>query len=701
MEHRPEYLDVSLAEVRAGSNVLRLRVHAVQGRVRADKAVPLRLGTSRDESLSLSVTSETGLTTVGVSRRAAEQSGSVAVTVSAGRPATVWVVARGVGAPQVPGDRLTVRSPHGALTIEVWIEPVGGQWQPAGKAGTSLDLGIVAVHAALMRKGTGAENIMLSGARKRNEDGSFKPDPKHKGQWLWNVKAMGDLESRALDLDTLRSQERPMDGVGGTPKKNLFCAGHAHLPDGRLLIAGGHIVHDPDNHEQPPGNDGDRVYIYDPQRTPGYTLQEDVLLNPPRWYPTVTALPDGLMLIAGGSSDCQYTKQYWERINNDYLLFDPATGRVLDLGKVDLIAAKTIPKKDRLATYPAVFVLPTNHADGTVIALAETNKAWLYHYRTRQPLRRAAKHYRMHTKGSRSYPTYGSFVLLPLEPGSSKARILAVGGQHETKRDHRDDTVTQKSTATAEILDIDTSRDLAKQQGWRKIASLSHRRFLCDATLLADGTVLISGGASHGWVSHNEHPVNAAELFDPVTEAFTPAATARTDRRYHATALLQPDGTVLKMGSTGGYGADDEEVAEWLRAHTDAERYLPPYLWRGPRPVITRVTDRAGSPTLAADTNPTLHYGQDIGLAARGEGLDNKSRVALIRPGAVTHGFDHDQRYVWLDTTCTPSDDGWRIVAKLPLNQAAAPPGDYLLVLVDGHGVPSETRWVRVAAAGA
>ncbi|MGW0735564.1 galactose oxidase-like domain-containing protein [Streptomyces sp. NPDC002851] len=694
--HRPDFLDVSRSDVRAGRNWLRLRLDSASRHAGHGAAVPLTLGTSQNETLSLVVDSTSGITTVGTSRRQAGQSRTTTVSVSKEKPAVVWVVPRGIGSPQVPADRLTVRTPHGKMTVEVWTEPTGGQWQPAGRNGTPLDLGIVAVHAALMRKGSSSEDIMFSAARKRYADGSFKPDPNLPGQWLWNVKGMGDLESRALNLDSLRAFDRPMDGPHGTPKKNLFCAGHGHLPDGRLLIAGGHIVHDPDDHGQPPGNNGDRLYIYDPCRNPGYTLQEDVLLDPPRWYPTVTALPDGLMLIAGGSWDCQYNEHWWDRINNDYLIFDPETGRTLDLGAVDLIDQGAIPEKDRLATYPAIFMLPQNDAEGTVIAMAETNKAWLYRYRSRRPLHRAPKFYPMHTTGSRSYPTYGSYVLLPLEPGRSTVRILALGGQQETVTDHRDDTPTQKTTATAEIFDLDTNRGLTRQSGWRKIESMSHRRTLCDATLLADGSVLVSGGSRNGWGAKNENPVYDSELFDPVTETFSTADTAHTDRRYHATALLQPDGTVLKAGSTGGYGANDDEVSQWVRVHTDAERYLPPYLWRGPRPSIVELSADTMDAEGAADAGPALRYGRALTITARGDGLTKESRVALIRPGAVTHGYDHDQRYVWLHTTCEPDGEGWTITAIPPRNPAAAPPGDYLLVVVDSDGVPSEARWVRM-----
>jgi hypothetical protein len=348
-------------------------------------------------------------------------------------------------------------------------------------------------------------------------------------------------------------------------------------------------------------------------------------------------------------------------------------------------------RPQKLATYPAIFVLP-ERTDSTraIIAMVETNRAWLYTYEPalRAPLNRAGRHYLMATLGSRSYPTFGSMVLLPYKWDDTTFRLLALGGQHESNANHRDYGTEQPATNTAEIFDLDVTRALTDQPGWRRLQPMGHPRILCDATLLADGTVLVSGGARRGWANKNSDPVREAELFDPEHESFQAAASAELDRRYHATALLQPDGTVLKAGSHGGFSPDrDDRGWVWIRSHTDAERYFPPYLWRGPRPRITGV-----------DT-ATLRYDSVFTVTAEGAGLDNRTRLAVIRLGSVTHGFDMDQRYVWLNVTSRVAEGNtWRVSAALPRNPAAAPPGDYLLVVVDGSKVPSPARLVRIAA---
>jgi hypothetical protein len=64
----------------------------------------------------------------------------------------------------------------------------------------------------------------------------------------------------------------------------------------------------------------------------------------------------------------------------------------------------------------------------------------------------------------------------------------------------------------------------------------------------------------------------------------------------------------------------------------------------------------------------------------------------LIRPGAVTHSFDMEQRLVGL----TFSYSNGQLYVKAPANGNTAPPGYYMVFILDSKGVPSKASFVRL-----
>ena len=106
-----------------------------------------------------------------------------------------------------------------------------------------------------------------------------------------------------------------------------------------------------------------------------------------------------------------------------------------------------------------------------------------------------------------------------------------------------------------------------------------------NATILADGTVLITGGSSKSGFNDQTGVIPQAEVWDPVTMSVTPLASAsNVFRGYHSTALLLPDGRVLVTGGNhDGPGGQIEQK--------NAEIYSPPYLFNGARPLVTAAPD--------------------------------------------------------------------------------------------------------------
>jgi hypothetical protein len=239
--------------------------------------------------------------------------------------------------------------------------------------------------------------------------------------------------------------------------------------------------------------------------------------------------------------------------------------------------------------------------------------------------------------------THGTSVMLP--PGLNK--VLIVGGHDRGQTD-------PLATATAEILDLSQP-----SPSWRYTAPMSNRRMHLNAVVLPDGKVLVAGGTS----DENITPVYPAEMFDPATETWTTMAPLATFRGYHSSMVLLPDGRVVMAGSNG---------------NSTAEIYSPPYLFRGARPTIS------SAPSFVPYGQPfTVQTAQATSIAS----------AVLMRPGASTHAINMEQRYVPVPFTVTGSGS---IQLTPPGDPTVAPPGYYMLFLLNGSGVPSVASFVRL-----
>jgi hypothetical protein len=250
-----------------------------------------------------------------------------------------------------------------------------------------------------------------------------------------------------------------------------------------------------------------------------------------------------------------------------------------------------------------------------------------------------------------SGPRYHAGVaLLPMSQ-----KVLIVGGA---------DTDTDGGTgpkATTEIIDFSVPNPV-----WKNATSLNIARYDMNLIYLADGSLLAVGGNQY-W--HYQDPVEQPELRNTATEQWTLMAAQIGPRGYHSTALLLPDGRVVSAGSDSG-----------LPTQNDYEIFSPPYLFNGPRPSITSAPS-------------SITYGQTFTITT--PDAANIANVAIIRPGATTHA-NHmdDQRYVDLTWTAQAG----QLTAMAPPSPNNAPPGYYMLVIVNSGGVPSIMPFVQLQA---
>lgn len=202
-------------------------------------------------------------------------------------------------------------------------------------------------------------------------------------------------------------------------------------------------------------------------------------------------------------------------------------------------------------------------------------------------------------------------------------------------------------------------------------SSMAFPRAFLNMQTLPDGNVLVTGGKKDHDLSNTNGAQYAAEEWSPDTGQWTTLASNQVPRYYHSVAVTLPDGRVLIGGGWGGAGGDGDRQRTY-------EIFSPPYLFRGPRPTISFAPGAAG-------------YGSGFTVATPNAGQIGS--VVLTSPTATTHNFDENNRYVPLNFSVT---GGGTLQVTAPPNANYAPPGPYLLWVVDGNGVPSVASWITI-----
>ena len=217
------------------------------------------------------------------------------------------------------------------------------------------------------------------------------------------------------------------------------------------------------------------------------------------------------------------------------------------------------------------------------------------------------------------------------------------------------------TTNTAETIDLNSPTPV-----WKWTGSMAFARRHLNATVLPTGEVLVTGGTSGTIFNDPTLAVRAAEIWDPATGVWTTLASNAINRVYHSTSILLPDGRVLHTGS-GDAGPDQR----------NAELFSPPYLFKGPRPTITSAPiSLVYDATFKIATPDAAHI----------------AKVSLIRLGSVTHAFNMNQRFQRLSFVRGAGE----LTITGPTTANVAPPGHYMVFLLNGEGVPSIGKIVRV-----
>ena len=400
--------------------------------------------------------------------------------------------------------------------------------------------------------------------------------------------------------------------------RNLFCAGHVTLADGRLLVAGGHIQ----------AYEGTKdTNLFDPTSASWERVQD---MSNARWYPTATTLPDGrVMVMAGDNITLGYNSPEVPLKNSSFTLpeiFNPVTE-----------TWSSMPSASRrMALYPYMFVLP----NGKLFDAGPERMTRTLDLQT------------------------GTWTNVGMSPIDGQSAVMYRPGKILKSGTWSDPEFPDREV-TNRAAQIDMT---AASPAWQESAPMKFRRAYHTLTVLPDGKVLATGGQGASDGVDETTGVLPSEMWDPDTNTWKQMASSRRPRLYHSSAVLLPDGRVLLAGG-GAFGLAKNEQS--------GEIYSPPYLFKGPRPTVTTAPDR-------------LHYGQSFTVDT--PDASRIQKVSLVHMGTVTHNFDMDQRFMNLSMTAG-SDS---VTVQGPTNANVAPPGWYMVFLIDNNGVPSMGQIVQV-----
>lgn len=528
---------------------------------------------------------------------------------------------------------------------------------------------ILAVHAALLKNG---KILYFSGSQHDR----------------------GNNSVANLDLDASRLWNPATNSIEyiSSPNVDFFCSGHVFLADGKLLVTGGNEQDgyslpdgpDPDSpnpHRNPPHNHFGGIretFVFNPDAPDASSHWEQIsdMISEPnlerndgeiiqnsetpflergggRWYPTLVTMDNGNVFNMSGHplySDRRFfvTGNHY---NTSLEIYDVVSGTWSYQGE----------KLDAPDLYPRLHLLPTGEVfcstpmgNGKNQKWNSTSKQWI------DVADQPGANYDRDFKWTS--------VLLPLSPENNyETRILLTG-----KEDPRILNLREQGVSTSSSWSNTSPRNLPAVAGRH---GENVRREHCSPVILPDGNILIIGGTPQEDFRPRQdtNALLAVEQYNPFLDTWSVVGSLTTPRVYHSTALLLPDGRIWISGSNYNcqMGMDKRELR--------IEIFSPPYLLSAnPRPTI----DSISSETIGYSENFEIDFSS----------ADAISKVAIIRCSSITHGFNFDQRYVALEF----SGDANALTCVSPPNGAIAPPGVYMLFIIDQNNIPSEGKFIAI-----
>ncbi len=436
-----------------------------------------------------------------------------------------------------------------------------------------------------------------------------------------------------------------------TVNEDIFCMGQAVLTTGKVLCAGGTRRYDTDD---PDGlfKGLASAFEYDPGSDSLVKVQS---MHHGRWYPYCITLENGQVVTIGGWDE-------WGCRNMLCEIYDPSSGSwsvkynpnsntTYTVGSCNPSAPTGLPTyggsgqgvMPSVSLYPRAIYMPT----GLVAVVGQNRTTYTLNPETGRWVNAGI------LAIGRSY---GNMTLLPLNNNASEAGQLLVWGGS--------DTTASTATTVVQLLTPNSGTNFTTFS-FQSIASCNFGRRHAPAVYLPDGKLICFGGTNVQNELSTAH--YNAEIFDPVARNWTVVGGMTVPKLYHSAGILLPDGRVWLTGNS-------ISKSNWeLRS----EYYVPSYY-------------NATRPTISSD--PAVgNYGETINIPTPDAASIEK--VSLIRLSTFTHGFDSELRFIWLQIQSKGSNN---VTVSAPLNGKIAPPGYYMIHVLNSAGVPSTARIIKI-----
>lgn len=423
----------------------------------------------------------------------------------------------------------------------------------------------------------------------------------------------------------------------------LFCSGHSHLPDGRLLVAGGIS---PTTF----GNPFTTIFKLSPSSSSPPPATNGPAMTNGRWYPTTVTLGNGETAIVNGIY-CPVSAPPGRPCTTVFNTIP----EVMNSAGTSLRTLSTAQEPaNELALYPWLFL----GSDGRVFRAGPLSPSrWLDTTGTG-------------AWGTTVKPHFNGAAIPSREAGSAVMyepdKVLITGGGQFPGPTNTSETInltneTGNWTPTTEPMEFPRRHH--------------------NLTILANGQVLATGGTKGEGFNNTcpENIVYPAELWDPGTGNWTTMASMSIRRQYHSVAVLLIDGRVLVGGTT--FDPFTEKCDPAL-TQLQQEIFSPRYLFNPDGSPATRPNITNAPETISYESQFLVNTPSAVSI----------ERVTLVRLSSVTHSVNMNQRFNEL----TFSRVGTGLRVNTPANSNVCPPGHYMLFIINNAGVPSVAKIVQI-----